>query len=1395
MRLAAQIGSGLVGTTYVLDEPSIGLHPRDNLKLLSSLKALRDRGNTVIVVEHDEETMEEADEIVDVGPLAGELGGEIVAQGGVHDLALEPKSLTGAYLSGKLKIEVPKKRRKLTEKFLTIEKAEHHNLKGITVKIPLGIFVAITGVSGSGKSSLILDILFPALANKFHDAQHSVGKHKKILGADALDKVIAIDQSPIGRTPRSNPATYVKAFDEIRDLFAQLPQSKAHGYSVGRFSFNVLEGSCPHCSGMGMTRIDMDFMEDAWVICTHCSGKRYDEKTLSVLFRGKNIHDVLEMTVKEALDFFSSIPSIKKKLELLLAVGLDYMKIGQPSPTLSGGEAQRIKLAKELARPSTEGTLYILDEPTTGLHFHDLAKLLSVVQKLVERGSSLIVIEHNMDLVKCADWIIDLGPEAGMEGGEIVAEGTPEEIATQDSATGKALKAIFSKKKKKQLKKTESFAEAKEIVVVGANQNNLKSVNVQLPRNKIILCTGPSGSGKSSFAFETVYAEGQRRYVESLSAFSRQFVHQMPKPKVESIEGLSPSIAIEQTSHGRNPRSTVGTMTEIYDFLRVLYAHLGTAYSPESGKALRAISKESVVNELLKLPAGTSLKILAPLNAKKTVSWEELLGSGYLRIRLNKEYFELDAPIPFDAGRKNELELVIDRLKVEEKARPRLLEAVEKAHEIAQGLIVVALDDEDLLFNLTFADPDTGKAYPPITPHTFSFNTQQGMCLDCLGLGIQYGADLMRYKEFAKLTPLGLAYLLWKENATEEAIHLFLAFLKEEKIPSRERLDELPPQKLNLLMHGSHKEFSLERKGLKFRFRGLASVFSKAAKSGGRSLRENLVPLLDKSTCLSCQGTRLNPLARHVRIQDLSIADFCNLPVKNALDFAQALKMDSAFLEEPHKQICSRLHFLVEMGLGYISLARAAPTLSGGEEQRIRLSRELGSGLSGCLYVLDEPTIGLHPHDNEKLNAALLKLKNLGNTLVLVEHDPLTIQIADYILDFGPHAGIAGGKIVAQGTLKEILKDPHSLTGAYLSGRKTLQAPKKRRKAKDWITIKNATLHNLKNLTIKIPTGVFCGISGVSGSGKSTLIREILESGVQEALLKRKPEVELAHAQLENLAVFEKLIVLGQNPLGQTMRADISTYSDLLTSLRHFFADLPLAKARGLQAKHFSFNHRKGMCTTCWGLGTKQIHLQFLPSVKVVCESCSGFRLNPVSLQVTYREKHLGEILNMTVDELKKWDVPLPKLTRILDTLISVGLGYLKLDQEVSSLSGGEAQRLRLSKELAKRSSGKTLYLLDEPTTGLHFEDIAKLLPIFHHLVDKGNSLLVIEHNLDILAHCDHIIDLGPEAGAQGGKIVAEGTPEEIAQKAHSFTGRFLKKHFASYKSDSRTASEESSRM
>ncbi|MFQ5729687.1 MAG: excinuclease ABC subunit A, partial [Waddliaceae bacterium] len=869
----------------------------------------------------------EADRVVDFGPGAGGRGGEILVNGTHSDLINHPTSITGRYLTGKWNIPIPQKRRKPTKKVLEIKGATHHNLKNVNVKIPLGMFIAVTGVSGSGKSSLITDTLYPALANQLHRAEHPAGPHRALKGVEHIDKVIAIDQSPIGRNPRSNPATYIKLFDEIRDLFSKLPDSQARGYKSGRFSFNVKEGSCRRCEGMGMVKIDMDFMEDAWVDCSVCRTRRFDSETLSVYYKGKNIYDVLEMEVAEALDHFKNIPSIKHKLETLKRVGMDYIKLGQVSTTLSGGEAQRIKLAKELVRPATGRTLYILDEPTTGLHFHDIKHLLEVLHELVERGNTVLIIEHNMQIVKTADWIIDLGPEGGDAGGKIVAAGKPEKLAKLKTPTGQAVQdalypdfsakiaeALKKSKRNSKKKKQRETASIHEIIISGAEQNNLKHLDLTIPREKLTICTGPSGSGKSSLAFDTIYAEGQRRYIESLSPYARQFVKQMPKPKVGHVEGLSPAIAIEQKEHAGNPRSTIGTMTEIYDYLRILYARMGIPHCPETGEVIQSISKEYVVDRILNYPKGERIQILAPIEIRKNEKFEEiisrLLRQGFVRVRLNGNFFALDSEEllqAFDRKRKNELFLIIDRLIINPSIRHRLFEAVEKGAEIGENTLVVVRERGDVLFNLSFAVESTGKSYPEITPHTFAFNTAEGMCPDCMGLGYQYGANLTQKTEIVQYSALGIIRCLWQEKGNVEALHHFEIFMKEEGIDPYTPLCELPSKQLQLIMNGSPSgHWYTSEYGYRFRWVGINHVLAKAGKSANSDLKRPIIPLLDELECFSCHGSRLNPLARHVTIKKLSISDLCNLPIEKAVPFIETMKLpkkERKLLEEVKTQL------------------------------------------------------------------------------------------------------------------------------------------------------------------------------------------------------------------------------------------------------------------------------------------------------------------------------------------------------------------------------------------------------------------------------------------------------------------------------------------------------------
>ncbi len=844
--------------------------------------------------------------------------------------------------------------------------------------------------------------------------------------------------------------------------------------------------------------------------------------------------------------------------------------------------------------------------------------------------------------------------------------------------------------------------------------------------------------------------------------------------KSPQVEGLSPAIAIEQKAHAGNPRSTVGTMTEIYDYLRILYARLGIPHCPETGEVIKAISKDHVVDRILGYPEGEKVQILAPIDLKKQENFSDIITrlqrQGYVRIRLNGEFFALEQEIPFDRKRKNELFLVIDRLVVNATIKHRLFEAIENAAKIGNGKLTVMREKEDVLFNLAFAVESTGKSYPEITPQTFAFNTAAGMCPECTGLGFQYGANLTNHPEVMEQSALSLVRLLWPELYSEKTFDYLFAFLEEEGIDPFTPLDTLPPQKLQSLMNGSEKWLT-GKEGFSFRWIGINQVLAKAGKSG--HIKEEIIPLLEETKCLSCQGTRLNPLARNVTIEGCSISDLCQMPLEKALPFIEQIPLAEPLLDEVKKQLLHRLRFLCEVGLTYIGLDRRAPTLSGGEAQRIRLARQLGSGLTGVLYVLDEPTIGLHPRDNARLNRALHQLKELGNTLLMVEHDPLTIATADYLLDFGPAAGEHGGHIVARGTLSQIERNSKSLTGAYLSGRKTIPVPEKRAIDQGQLLVENASANNLKNLSLSFPCRALTCLTGVSGSGKSTLMQSILLPALQQGLNKTD-QVEINGTLVKGIEAFDRLISIDQNPIGHTVRSNVGTYADVLPKIREFFAALPAARMRGLQPKHFSFNHRRGMCTSCWGMGYKRIEMHFLPPVQVDCEDCQGLRLNPVSLEVTYSGLNFGQILNLTITEAKALFQNHPSIVRILDRLISVGLGYLKLGQETVTLSGGEAQRIKLSRELAKRSTGKTLYLLDEPTTGLHSEDIQLLLKVLHKLVDKGNTMVIIEHNQDVIKNADYLIDLGPEAGEQGGQLVFAGRPEEIVTHPTSYTGRYL---------------------
>jgi excinuclease ABC subunit A len=1471
IRLAGQIGCGLVGVLYVLDEPSIGLHARDNHRLLQTLAGLRDQGNTVVVVEHDEDTIRAADHVIDFGPGPGVRGGKIVAAGAIEALTAEPKSLTGQYLSGRQRIEIPATRRPVGDRRLVIRGAAHNNLQGIDVEIPLGVFVCVTGVSGSGKSSLVSDILVEALRRDLNAGLGSPGSYEKIEGLDYLDKMIAIDQSPIGRTPRSNPVTYIKVFDEIRRLYAQLPESKARGYQPGRFSFNVHGGRCEACEGNGANRLEMDFLADIWVTCPQCQGQRFSHETLQVRYKGKSVAEVLQMDVQEALDHFRNIPKIAEKLQTLHNVGLDYMKLGQPSPTLSGGEAQRIKLARQLVKRGTGKTLYLLDEPTTGLHFADIRLLLEVLHGFVAAGNTVLVVEHNLEVIKTADWIIDLGPEGGQQGGRIVATGTPEQLArNRKSYTGKALRRVLngrlpsprpSPKEKGRSRNLGRARLADSIKVRGAREHNLKDVDVEIPRERMTVCCGPSGSGKSSLAMDTIYAEGQRRYVESLSAYARQFVSQMQKPKLDHIEGLSPAIAIEQKHTGHTPRSTVGTVTEIYDYLRILMSRLGEPHCPHCDLPIGAQSADEIIAKVMDHPAGTKLYLMAPLQIEVgqhyETLWEEMRTSGYARIRVDGRTYSIDDPPQIDRRRKHRVEVVVDRVAAGRDhpsggaRRSRIAGSVEDALALGHGVLHLTFPKADLpepdwpteIHSQHFACDRCGRSFQPLSPHHFSFNSSLGWCPACEGLGTQTGTNPAALLRDPKLTLAQGAVALWPTLKSQIFPLMLEGFTQSTGIPADVPFDQLDARHRRLIMHGTgdrwfdvHREVATGGRAptegdtsqpvFRFQYKGLYPALEEASRLSP-GMRGRLEHLVDEVECSVCGGSRLRDDAAAVRLRGLSIDQLCRLSLSALLSWFAAWKpgsIERKIAGELLREVRSRLQFLVDVGLDYLTLARPAPTLSGGEMQRIRLAAQVGSGLCGVLYVLDEPTIGLHPHDNRRLLGALRKLRDLGNTLLVVEHDREVVQNADQLLDFGPGAGRHGGQIVARGTPTQIARRRASVTGPYLSGKKAIPVPNNRRvpssssaapgalssssaapggsrglargpragreplaSAKGykkshgrestsllcpsgggWLEVIGARHNNLKNVEVRIPLGTLTVITGTSGSGKSSLIEDVLYKAVAR-VLHRVKTFPGAHDAIRGIELINKVIRVDQQPLGQTPTSNPATFTGVFDLIRSLYAQLPEAKLRGYTPRRFSFNVPGGRCEKCEGNGQLRIEMHFLPDVWVECDTCRGRRYDPETLSVRYHGRSIAEVLEMPCGEAVELFKHIPKIRRILQTLCDVGLDYLTLGQPAPTLSGGEAQRVKLAAELSRPDTGKTLYLLDEPTTGLHFDDLTKLLDVLSRLVDLGNTVVVIEHNLDVIKTADWVIDLGPEAGDQGGFVVVAGTPEDVVAHAKRY--------------------------
>ncbi|MEO8061128.1 MAG: excinuclease ABC subunit UvrA [Pseudomonadota bacterium] len=1361
INLTTALGTSLVNTLFVLDEPSIGLHPRDMQRVTQVMHRLRDAGNSLVVVEHDPQIMMAADRLLDIGPGAGERGGEIVAFDTPEAIRNNPKSLTGQYLSGakivapravqpKAPDNEPRARMVPAQRSIRLTGVREHNLKNITVEFPLRRIVCITGVSGSGKSTLIEDVLYKALRKAKGQPSEAPGDFDRLDGAELVDDVVMIDQSSIGRTTRSNPASYVGAFDVVRELFANDPVAKARKYTPGTFSFNSGTGRCLTCTGNGFEHVEMQFLSDVYLRCPDCDGRRYRAETLEIKREGadgtrKSIADVLDLTVTQALAFFRGNSNVAVRLQPLVDVGLEYVKLGQPVPTLSGGEAQRLKLAGHLAEaaaddtPSIRGKLFLFDEPTTGLHFDDVAKLLRAFRKLLKIGHSLLVIEHNLDVIRSADWLIDLGPEGGDAGGQVVVAGTPAQVeANAASHTGRALREYEEvvsggESRDNSYRKANRVAdEGRElsrlsppdttrnsIVVHNAREHNLRNIDVEIPRDAFTVITGVSGSGKSTLAFDIIFNEGQRRYLESLNAYARQFVQPSARPDVDAIYGIPPTVAIEQRTSRGGRKSTVATLTEIYHFLRLLYVKLGTQFCPTCDVAIEPQTAATIAERLLKQHKGSRILLMAPLVVARKGYYTELAkwanARGHKQLRVDGEMLPTARWPRLNRFKEHTIELPMNQINVQADSRDLLERNVIRALELGKGLVhVLDLDStakkpKVQVLSVKRACPSCGTSFSELDPRLFSFNSKHGWCEDCFGTGLELeGFDGEQSGE---------------ENAWNDS------------------------------------------------------------------------PEGEPHTCETCDGQRLNQIALHVRFRDFNIADLTHKAIDETVAFVAKLRLNKREAEiarDLMAEIKSRMSFLQRVGLGYLPLDRAAPTLSGGEAQRIRLAAQLGSNLQGVCYVLDEPTIGLHPRDNKVLLDALAELAKNRNTLVVVEHDEDTIRRADHVIDLGPGAGVRGGMVVAAGTVEQLKNNPDSITGRFL--RNPLQHSAEPRRATNarspHLRLDKIELHNVRKEDIGIPLGRLVVVTGVSGSGKSTVARDVLYSNLKRLTTKlprgaKQPELT-GLAAVRGAELIDRVLEVDQTPIGKTPRSCPATYIGFWDDIRRIFANTTESKIAGYTTSRFSFNTAGGRCEACLGQGMQTIEMNFLPDVKVLCDTCNGRRFNTETMSILWRGKSVGDLLEMNIDDAVEFFTAHSSIHHALRLLQDVGLGYLTLGQPSPTLSGGEAQRIKLVTELAKvrgeerraprQKQQHTLYVLDEPTVGLHMADVEKLIHVLHRLVDAGNSVVVVEHNLDVMAEADWIIDMGPEAGNDGGKIVVAGPPSAVVAKAvQSHTGKVLK--------------------
>jgi len=1384
VNLTSCLGTSLIDTLFVLDEPSVGLHSRDIDRLIDIIRGLTEQGNTVIVVEHDDAMIRAADHVVEVGPGPGRAGGRIVYSGNLSGLRRCRESITGKYLSGHERMDPPASRRTVAKGsraghgWLRFRGIHKHNLRHLTVALPLERLVCLSGVSGSGKSTLLDHVIYRGL---LHQAGRLTGEPAgigMISGRTDFADIVLVDQSPISRTPRSNPALYSDSWDTIRDLFARTPEAARLGLTSSSFSFNSGTGRCDHCNGLGYEKVEMQFLSDVYIPCPVCEGRRFRPEILRIRWNGLAISEVLDLSIGDALEVFAGQERILRRLRALDEVGLGYLTLGQPLNTLSGGESQRLKLVRYLADATgSEGpghALLLLDEPTTGLHRHDVRRLVQVLQRLVDRRHSVVVIEHNLDVLKSADWIIELGPEAGDGGGRIVAQGPPEEVADstavsapylaralkpEGNGSARTLRERVGPARRLPGRRNGSPQQNQTIRVIGAREHNLKNISLDIPHRKFSVVTGISGSGKSTLAFDIIFGEGQRRFMESMSPYARQFVEQMPRPAIDRLSGIPPTVAIEQRITRGSRKSTVATITEVAQYLRLLYARIGVQHNPATDRPVVAQTESQVLRRLARvlrsgpLAHARSLLLCAPLirnrkgHHQPIAHWIE--EHGYERMRVDGTVILTKRFNRLDRYREHTIDVVVADIgrdgRPPGKRRDDPGPAATQALHLGKGSFFLARPDGRRLnwFSTSRTDPETGEAFPDLDPKHFSFNSPLGWCPACRGHG--------------RILP----WMIEGKNS-----------------------DRLPPELIDL----------------------------------AHSLEPEEIASLGHSPCPECHGTRLNRISRSVRIaledgRNLSLPEMLALEPETMIDALEKLKLDRRarlIVSDILPQIKERLKFMDEVGLPYLTLNRAANTLSGGEAQRIRLASQLGTNLAGVLYVLDEPSIGLHARDNDRLIRTLINLRNKGNTLLVVEHDDAMMEKAENIIDLGPGAGVHGGHILATGRLAQIRSNPRSLTGRYLRAPirhpikgdwRPLPPTRGRAGATGWLTFSGARFRNLRNVDLRIPIGRLVMVAGVSGAGKSTLMRDLLKPAVGLAI--RMDQYRLSGAvfsreygpldeigqpdpfrELRNGNAFKSVIEVDQTPIGKTPRSTPATYLGAFDLIRTFFAQLPESKMRGYKPGRFSFNTPNGRCETCKGAGRIKLEMNFLPDTFLPCEDCGGSRYGPELEDITWRGKTIAEVLALSFDEAAEFFDFHAILRETMQLMIDTGLGYLTLGQSSPTLSGGEAQRLKLVSELTRglpthteRSRGiqpRNLFILEEPTIGLHLNDCEKLIQVLHRLVEQGHTVIVIEHHLDLLAEADYLVEIGPGGGPHGGEITYQGALKDMREARRSATAPYL---------------------